>query len=284
MEKDIINKINSLKIQGAKEVALASLNILENVLRKYGKDVKFYEMCDFLENLRPTAVVDYNVIEFVKNNANLEDIEMVRKYLRTSQNKINENMLEVIGKYKRIMTHCHSSEELKALVYAKKKGYDFEVYVTETRPKLQGLKSAKELLDNGIKVRYIVDSAAGYYMEKVDVCLFGSDAIRKEGIYNKIGTYMMSVVAKRHGKDVVFVGDMLKKDEREKVVMEMRPNDELLSKSQARILLNDEKFVENIDIENPAFDLTPWELVDYVVTDKGIFKDWESMKDIKWYE
>lgn len=274
-----IHDIKSLKVQGAKEVALASLDILENVLKKEGRGRKFEEMCSLLQDIRPTAVVTYNVIEALKESPSLKTIQEIKEYMENSQKKINEQAYETLTKYSSIMTHCHSSEELKALMYAKEHGHNFKVYITETRPKMQGLKSARELLKAGIDVVYIVDSATGFFVNEVDAFLFGIDSIREDGIYNKIGTYMMALVAKDKGKNVHFIGDVLKIDKRPEINVEMRSPQEVLPSLKMFEIIDNRKEVEDLTIKNPAFDLTPWKLVDSVITDKGSFRDWNEIKN-----
>ncbi len=272
----VINEIKELKIQGSRNVALHALSILQDLAKRRGFGKEWEDMANFLQQLRPTQVLTYNIVEYVKENRNFNAFNEVKKFLEKSYSRIIENGFKILEGNEVIMTHCHSSEELNLLKFAKKMGYDFEVYVTETRPKLQGLKSAKELANEGIAVKYIVDNAAGYYMKDVDVVMFGIDAIRKEGVWNKIGTYLISIAAKYEKKEVWFIGDVLKVDKREKPHQEMR---------SPREIIGIHRLPKDVDILNPAFDYTPWELIDGVVTGIGIFNRWEdfevlNLKDI----
>lgn len=268
--------INNLKIQGAKGVALESIRALEIYYSEKGLDEGFFKLLDLLQNLRPTQVITYNVLNIIKNTIDKKGdkiFEALRSKLSLAQEKINENLLKNIlelGKNRiTIMTHCHSSEEVKALIFAKQCGIDITAYVTETRPKYQGIKTAKELSKAGIKVKYIVDSAAGFYMKKADISLFGCDAIRREGVVNKIGTYMISLTSKEYDKEVWFVGDILKVDLRKEVIIEMRDPAEII----------DPELLPGVEILNPAFDITPWKLIDRVITDVGTYKEYEHLKD-----
>ncbi len=271
---DLILKINRLEIQGAKNVALAAIDILEIYYSERGVDDNFFRLANLLKNLRPTQVITYNIISIIEKEIKKKGIDIfkeLRDIIYSSQEKIDLNLLKELINFGKnritIITHCHSSEEIKALIFAKKYGIDLTVYVTETRPKHQGIKTAKELSEAGIKVKYIVDSAAGFYMRKVDLALFGCDAIRKEGIVNKIGTYMIALAAKDNNKEVWFVGDHLKLDLRKELIIEMRDPKEII----------DPKLLPNVEVLNPAFDLTPWKLIDKVITDLGVFDSFEKL-------
>ena len=271
----IVLDINSLKIQGAKNVALASLNALKILYDEEGLTNNFFNLIDLLQNLRYTQVITFNALEIVKKYISKDPkiFDKLIKYIKESYMKINENLVKELSNMSdnniKILTHCHSSEEVSSLIYAKNKGFNLTVYVTETRPKYQGIKTAKELLESGINVIYIVDSASGLYIDDIDLVLFGCDAIRKEGIVNKIGTYMISLCAKEHKKFVWFVGDLLKTDLREKFEIEMRDPKEII----------DPKEIPGAKILNPAFDLTPWRLIDKVITDKRVYEKFNLISD-----
>ena len=142
---------------------------------------------------------------------------------------------------------------------AKNAGKSFRVIVTETRPRMQGKITAKELLDAGIEVTYIVDSAASSFLDETNAVIMGTDAIRKEGIYNKIGSYMIALAAKKKGVPVYILGDTLKIDKRRSIKIEERPGNEVVDKRTLR----------GVDVKNPTFDMTPWNLIDAVITERG---------------
>ncbi len=271
---DLILKINNLEIQGARNVALTSIDILEIYYSENGLDENFFKLAKLLKEIRPTQVITYNVVSIIEKSIEKKGISIfkeLRDILYSAQEKIDLNLLKELINFGKnritILTHCHSSEEIRALIFAKDYGIDLVVYVTETRPKYQGIKTAKELSEAGVKVKYIVDSAAGFYMRNVDLALFGCDAIRREGIINKIGTYMISLAAKDNNKEVWFIGDHLKIDLRKELIIEMRDSKEII----------DPKLLPNVEILNPAFDLTPWRLIDKAITDLGVFGSFEEL-------
>ena len=259
----------SLKIQGARNSAIAALDALLHVAKKNGFGNQFLKAADALENSRTTAVPLYNVIEEAKKRKSIESITELKTFFEISMENAAENGAKLIKNGMAVMTHCHSSEAVLAMKAAKSEGKQFKAIVTETRPKMQGTSTAQDLCSVKIPVDYIVDSAAGLYMKDADIILFGCDAIRQEGIYNKIGTYLMAVCAQRHRVPVYFVGDSLKIDRRSSIEIEMRPGDEIIS----------QKILNGTQILNPAFDCTPWELISGVVTEKGISRSWKELND-----
>jgi eIF-2B alpha/beta/delta-like uncharacterized protein len=144
----------------------------------------------------------------------------------------------------------------------------FEVIVTETRPLYQGEKTAHDLSQVGIPVIYVDDSAPGFFIKNVDMVLMGVDAIRKEGIVNKIGSYMISVLSKENKVPVYFAGELMKLDKRNKIIIEERNPEEII----------DPKKLPGVKIENPAFDITPWKYVTGIITEKGILKSEKILK------
>ncbi|MCS7103850.1 MAG: S-methyl-5-thioribose-1-phosphate isomerase, partial [Candidatus Korarchaeum sp.] len=124
---------------------------------------------------------------------------------------IGENGRYLVREGSRVMTICNAGSlatvwlgtATAPLYLAKKDGVSFEVYVLETRPVLQGARiTTFELKRAGIPVKLIVDSAAGYVISEVgvDLIITGADRILSDGtVFNKIGTYTLSVLAKEHG-------------------------------------------------------------------------------------
>ena len=258
---DIISRIKSVKIQGAKEIAIESLKFLRIYARKNGFGKKFFSVCDRLEKARPTAVVLHNCLNVIKREKTVESINRILRFL----NEVNEGIASkgrdlVKGK---IMTHCHSGEALAVIKKAWADGKKIEVYATETDPLEQGVKTANELAKAGIPVTIITDSAAGYFMPEMDCVIVGTDAMRKEGFVNKIGTYLLALAARDNRKPFYVVGDTMKIDRRRKIVIEERPVKEIY-----RELVRPVK--KGVKVKNPAFDITPWKFVTRVITEKGV--------------
>jgi ribose 1,5-bisphosphate isomerase len=149
-----------------------------------------------------------------------------------------------------ILSHCHSSSVTETLLKAKKKGVNFKVIITETRPKYQGRITAKELTDAKIDTTMIVDSAARYFMKEADLVMVGCDAITSEGnVINKIGTSQVASAAHEARIPFYVLTTLLKFDpvtiHGEFEVIEERNTDEIW-----------ETPPEDLKIRNPAFDIT----------------------------
>jgi len=251
MLSDLIKDIKELKIQGANQIAVASLEYLKKTKLK-----DFEKASKELERARPTAVVLHNCLEIIRKNKSTNTINKLINQIKRARLQIGEKGAKMIKNNSKIMTHCHSGDALSIIKEAAKTKR-IEVYATETAPKEQGITTAKELHALGIKVTLIEDPAAASFMKEMDYVIVGIDAIRKEGVANKIGTLDLAIVARKFGKPFYMAGNSLKLDNRKKFVIEERPVREVAN-------------VKGINIRNPAFDVTPWELVTRVITEKGV--------------
>jgi ribose 1,5-bisphosphate isomerase len=271
MKLETVEKnIKSVKIQGAKEIAIYALKFLKEFCKKNGFGLKFEVAAMILERARPTAVVLHNCLEIIKKRRRISTIDKLIKQLESSTKKISKNGVKIIPKKAKIMTHCHSGEALAVIKYANKKGKKISVIATETEPLKQGVKTARELAKEKIPVTLIVDSAVGFFMKDVDMVIVGTDAMRKNGFVNKIGTYLLALAAKAHKKSFYVVGNKLKLDGRRKFIIEERPGREIY------------KRIRGVKIRNPAFDLIPWKYVTKVITDVGIKSPKQIVKMIKY--
>lgn len=259
--KNPAKDIKSMKILSANTIALVSLKYLGNVAKKYGFGKKFNSAVKELVNARPTAVVLYKCIEIIKKNKSIETIDKLLFDIKNSYKLISKNSLKIFPRKKKVavLTHCHSTVVIDALIEAKKK-FNIEVYVTETRPRDQGIITAKKLIRKRVKTHYIIDSALGPFRKKFDIILIGADSLRKQGIVNKIGTYLLAVFAKENNIPFYVAASTFKIDKRKKFVIEERPEREITH-----------KHLDHSKIHNPAFDVTPWNLVTRIITEKGVF-------------
>jgi len=147
------------------------------------------------------------------------------------------------------------------------------VYADETRPFLQGARlTVWECAKDGLPVRLVTDGMGGYLMSKgkVDAVIVGSDRIAANGdVANKIGTFMLAMAAKHHGLPFVVAAPTTTIDRAasngEAIPIEQRPPEEVTHVRGQRIVQ------EGTAVENPAFDVTPAELVSAIVTEEGVF-------------
>lgn len=260
---NIYSSIRNMKIQGASEIAIQELLYLKDFAKKHGFGQDFEKECRYLMAIRSTAVVSHNVIANLLKERSLEKIVILIEELRDAREKIAKNSKPLFRDKKTLMTHCHSHEVSSILI--ENSNRIKEVYVTETRPFGQGLLTLNDLKGK-MNTNYIVDSAEGFYIKDSDFVLIGADALRKEGVVNKIGTLQLCVLAKEYKKKVYVAADTFKLDKRKKIDIEFRDPKEI------------SKPIKGVKIINPVFDITPWKYVDKIITEKGVL----SPKQLKW--
>jgi len=185
---------------------------------------------------------------------------------------------ELIPEAARVMTHCNTGALATAGygtalgVIRASKGKNISVIANETRPYLQGARlTAWELVQEGIPCTLITDSMAGHLMSKgeVDVVIVGADRIAANGdVANKIGTYPLAVLAKRHGIPFYVAAPLSTFDPKipdgSRIPIEERPAAEVTGYRGTRWA------PEGVSVRNPAFDVTPAELITAIISEKGI--------------
>jgi ribose 1,5-bisphosphate isomerase len=175
-----------------------------------------------------------------------------------------------------VLVHCHSGTVMRVLKRARDKKKDFRVFCCETRPLYQGRISARELSDYGIETTLIVDSAASSTMKKMsdeDIVLVGCDAITAQGdLVNKIGTFQIALAASALDKNLYSCTGLHKFEPLTlsgiPEPIEERSLEEVLpEKERKKWGKKSRKFANVI---NPAFDLTPSNLIKAFVTEYGV--------------
>jgi methylthioribose-1-phosphate isomerase len=181
-----------------------------------------------------------------------------------------------------VLTHCNAGAlatggygtALGVIKTAHRQGKIASVYVCETRPWLQGSRlTAWELQQDNVPTTLLADSAACHLYSQGNVkwVIVGADRIAVNGdVCNKIGTYTHAVTAKHHGIRVMVVApsstfDLDAKSGNE-IPIEHRAKEEILNFSGVKIA------PENVSVWNPAFDVTPADLIDVIVTEKGVIE------------
>ena len=196
--------------------------------------------------------------------------------------RIGEHALELIPDGARVLTHCNAGAlattgigtALAPIYLAAERGRDVRVYADETRPLLQGSRlTAWELERAGIPVKVIVDSAAGSMMAagKVDLVIVGADRIAANGdAANKIGSYALAVLAARYGIPFYVAATASTLDPSlengSDIVIEERPRGEIAAGFGRPTV------PEGVEVENPAFDVIPAELITAIITDGGVHR------------
>jgi len=253
--KKICNDLKSIKIQGATNVAKAALKAYYLFPEEKTKKLL---LC-----LRPTEPMLLHVIDLVGIKPKTE----ILAHFSEAQNRINKNVIKLIKNNDVIFTHCHSTNVVKALIYAKNHGRKFEVYNTETRPLFQGRKTAKELTNSGIKVTTFVDSAAQIEIKKSNIILLGADALLKKSVINKVGSGMFTEIAKDNKVPVFIVADSWKY-------------------SPKNIKLEERNFHEvwgtkKVHVKNPAFEPIEIKNIKGIVTDLGVMSYKNFLKIVR---
>lgn len=270
----IVEDIQSIKIQGARAIAYESLKHLEKFSSEHGFGKEFEMEAKRLVAARPTAVSLHNVLEILMKSRSRETIHVLIDRLDSDERAIGFHGRKLIKNGFRVHTRCHSSEAFSIIREAARQN-KFTVLVDETRPLNQGFITAKEMSElRNVTVSLGVDAAAGISLsgqgvKKDDIVIVGADAIRREGFYNKIGTYMLALVAKENSIPFYVAASTMKIDRRRRIEIEQRSAEEV-----------SHSLDKKIEIRNPAFDITPWKYVTGVVTEKGIMKPEKIVKMI----
>lgn len=258
----IYQDIRGIKIQGATNIAKAAFKAYQ--LSPNNSTVKK------LKSLRSTEPFLQNVLGKLEKG---ENPKQILTHFIQAQDRINKYAIKLIKNNDVIYTHCHSTNVVKALIYAKKRGKHFEVYNTETRPLFQGRRTSKELAKAKIKITTFTDLAVGIALskeqgtKKVTKVFLGCDAILKKGdIINKVGSETIAILAKQSKIPVYIVGDSWKF---------AKSNPELEQRSPGEVWDNAPK---NIKIKNPAFELVPNKYIKAIVSDLGVLSPRQFVK------
>jgi methylthioribose-1-phosphate isomerase len=269
---EVAQAIRDMVVRGAPAIGCAAA--FGVVLSKGSPDS--YEI---LGKSRPTAV---NLFWALARMQKAKDLEAEALAICEEDVAANRAMgklgAELIPDRARVMTHCNTGAlatagygtALGVIRASKHKG--ISVIANETRPYLQGARlTAWELVQEGIPCTLITDSMAGHLMSKgeVDVVVVGADRIAANGdVVNKIGTYALAVLAKRHSIPFYVAAPRSSFDagipDGAHVTIEERPADEVTGYRGARWA------PEGVSVRNPAFDVTPAELITGIICEKGI--------------
>jgi methylthioribose-1-phosphate isomerase len=232
---------------------------------------------------RPTAVNLFWALERMKKAQDLKrDLEAEAKAIFAEDLAGNRAMGDLgaalIPENARIMTHCNAGALATAGygtalgVVRSSKSKNVTVVACETRPYLQGARlTAWEMVQEGIPVTLITDNMAGHILSRgeIDVIVVGADRIAANGdVANKIGTYAIAVLAKRHGIPFYVAAPISTFDAKipdgSHITIEERPEAEVTGYRETRWA------PQGVKVRNPAFDVTPADLIAGIITEKGV--------------
>lgn len=285
----VVRGAPAIGVSGAFGLALAALQ--SNATDRNGMIADLEKARKILFETRPTAVNLAWGLEHIMSVANsCESVEQIRVLAVDEAKKMAEQDIEInkamgqngsilFENNDTVMTHCNAGA-LATVAYGtalgviratKESGKNVKVIATETRPVQQGSRlTAFELKHDGFDVSLIPDTAVGYSMANklVNKVVVGADRIVKTGhVFNKIGTYQVATMAKQHGIPFYVAAPLstfdMKNDHKE-VTIEMREGSEVTQTGGKKTA------PDGINVINPAFDMTPPELISGIITEKGI--------------
>ena len=299
---EVAEAIKKMVVRGAPAIGVsAAMGIALGASQSVGTSVADLEddfdyICEVMSKTRPTAVNLFWAIERMRATfekaKSLNDVEEIKKVLIAEAQRIFTEDIEAnrsIGKFGAdlipdggtVLTHCNAGALATAGDYgtalgvvrgARDAGKKVAVIADETRPFLQGLRlTAWELAKDDIPVTVITDNMAGHIMKsgKVDVVVVGADRIAANGdTANKIGTYMVAVLAKEHGIPFYVAAPLTTLDLSLATGVEI-PIEER-DPMEVTHIKDHQLAPDGIKVHNPAFDVTPNHLIAAIITDKGV--------------
>ena len=297
----VVRGAPAIGVSGAFGIALAALQSSSETLDGLLFDLE--KAKKILIATRPTAInLSWGlekIMEIAKQGKTVSEVkdsvianakQMAEEDININK-KMGKNGVQLFQDNDTIMTHCNAGA-LATVAYGtalgviratKESGKNIKVIATETRPIQQGSRlTAFELKHDGIDVSLIPDTAVGYTMANglVNGVVVGADRILRTGhVFNKIGTYQVATMAKQHNIPFYVAAPLSTfdlKSSPEDIIIEQRKASEVTGIGDKRTA------PDGIDVINPAFDMTPPELISGIITENGIAKPpfQESIKEL----
>jgi methylthioribose-1-phosphate isomerase len=297
---DVVLAIKEMRVRGAPAIGVAAaygIALGASGIKTANKDEFLAQLNQVMQTFaasRPTAVNLFQAINRMKKAARGDGVDEIKNSLINEAKRIHREEVtatkqlsqlgaELIKDGFTLLTHCNAGPlatagygtALGVIKAAKGQGKKVSVFVTETRPLLQGARlTTWELMQEGIPVTLITDSMAGYFMQqkKIDCVIVGADRIAANGdVANKIGTYTLAVLAKE-SKIPFYVAAPtstidLSLSSGDKIPIEERSPEEVTHIQGVPIA------PEGIKAANPAFDVTPHSYITAIITEKGIIRE-----------
>ncbi|HYV00228.1 MAG TPA: S-methyl-5-thioribose-1-phosphate isomerase [Pyrinomonadaceae bacterium] len=301
--EDVADAIKKMVVRGAPAIGVsAAMGLALGASQSVGTSVAdleddFNYMCKVMSETRPTAVNLFWAIERMRNRLRKEKsltkdpLEIKARLVEEAQSIFREDIeanralgrfgAELLSDGDTVLTHCNAGALATAGDYgtalgvvrgAIDAGKHIAVIADETRPFLQGLRlTAWELAKDNIPVTVITDNMAGHVMKsgKINAVVVGADRIAGNGdAANKIGTYMVAVLADKHDIPFYVAAPISTLDlslkSGEEIPIEERNGREVTHIKEHQLA------PDGVGVQNPAFDVTPNELITAIITDKGV--------------
>jgi len=286
----VLDRIRSKEFRGPTRVTQAALKALSEASQASGSrsPKEFLEeqavYGDLLIKTRPTAVLLANgvrlVIDAIRKGADQglgvrelqgtvsKTVDSFLAQIRESVDQIGEIGSRRIRGGDTVLCYGYSTSVLSIVGKAQEQGKNVKVVVCEARPELEGRLMAKEFLKLNVPTTMIIDSAVSHFMKDVDRVLTGADAVSANGaVINKIGTSTIAAIA-HYSRVNVFVAASVYKFSPETILGELVEIEEL----DPSLVIPGQMMSEfkGMQIRNPAFDVTPPEHIDLVITERGV--------------
>lgn len=304
--RELAQAIKDMVIRGAPAIGVtAAMGIALGVLHSRAKSLEelrpeFQIICETFARTRPTAVDLFWAIDRFRKkfdslangakSSSADSVENIRKNLveealavhrerKAADEAIGKFGAELMPKSGRVMTQCNAGAlatggigtALGVIRVAVESGSSLEVFVPETRPYLQGARlTAWELHEDKIPLTLITDNMVGHFLRSggVGAIVVGADRIAANGdTANKIGTYPMAVLAHEHHVPFYVAAPISTLDlsisSGEKIPIEQRAAAEVTH-------LHGVRMAPDVNVANPAFDVTPSRLIDAIITERGV--------------
>ncbi|MEQ1903277.1 MAG: S-methyl-5-thioribose-1-phosphate isomerase [Pirellulaceae bacterium] len=296
--------IKRLQVRGAPAIGIAAaygvvLGAKELAGRNKLDLAELLKICDYLATSRPTAVNLFWALDRMREKSRqlvdggnlatnevlaglLEEARAIHEEDRQMCHAIGRNGVPLLQNVRGVLTHCNAGglataeygTALSVFFTAQDQGIDLHVYVDETRPLLQGARlTAWELLQRGIRATLICDSMAAQVMRegRVQAAVVGADRIAANGdTANKIGTYGVALLCKAHGIPFYVAAPSctfdLTIESGNQIPIEQR------DASEIKNLFGKRTAPDGIEVYNPAFDVTPAELIAAIITERGVIQ------------
>jgi len=298
--QEVADVIRNMVVRGAPAIGVAAaMGIALGVKNSKTESVgqlknEFDEICDLIGKTRPTAVNLFWAIRRMQQkfeSLRVRSVAQIKQALVEEAQRMHAEDIAINQEMGRngaalmpasggVLTHCNAGAlatagygtALGVIRAAVEQGKKIHVYADETRPFLQGSRlTAWELVKDGIPTTIISDNMSGAIMRqgKIGAVIVGADRIAANGdVANKIGTYTVAVLAKEHGIPFYVAAPIstvdLETPDGSKIPIEQRNPTEVTHIAGRAIT------PVGVQVENPAFDVTPAKLVTAIVTERGI--------------
>jgi methylthioribose-1-phosphate isomerase len=290
----VVRGAPAIGVAAAMGIALAVKNSEAETVADLKKD--FDQACEMIGKTRPTAVNLFWAIRRMQQKlerARIQPLNQIKQTLVDEAKRMHAEDIatnQAMGRHGAtlmpatggVLTHCNAGAlatagygtALGVIRAAVEQGKKIHVYADETRPFLQGSRlTAWELMKDGIPTTVISDNMAGAMMKqgKIGAIVVGADRIAANGdVANKIGTYTVAVLAKEHGIPFYVAAPFstvdLETSDGSKIPIEQRNSREVSH------IAGKQMVPDGVEIENPAFDVTPAKYVNAIITERGIAK------------